>query len=166
MSDGATPSSERSQMIKRQRRLAFCVVISGLALVGLGVPMGASAECTKDTDCKGDRVCVRGTCEDQAPSRSSGGKGDSCRYANDGECDEPDLCEQGTDTSDCRRSQKPTRDYPRPRSSSPSGPSYPDTRPLFCCDAFGNRRCAVTINPGPPGSPCFCFGQGGGYICQ
>ena len=30
--------------------------------------------------------------------------GDSCRWANDGECDEPDLCAPGTDTADCRDS--------------------------------------------------------------
>jgi hypothetical protein len=28
--------------------------------------------------------------------------GDSCQYANDGECDEPKLCASGTDTTDCR----------------------------------------------------------------
>jgi len=27
--------------------------------------------------------------------------GDSCRYANDGECDEPKYCDDGTDTTDC-----------------------------------------------------------------
>jgi len=27
--------------------------------------------------------------------------GNSCRYANDGECDEPTHCPYGTDTSDC-----------------------------------------------------------------
>jgi hypothetical protein len=27
--------------------------------------------------------------------------GDTCRYAHDGECDEPQFCETGTDCSDC-----------------------------------------------------------------
>ena len=31
----------------------------------------------------------------------AGGDSDSCPYANDGECDEPWLCESGTDGSDC-----------------------------------------------------------------
>jgi len=31
-----------------------------------------------------------------------GGCDDSCTYANDGECDEPFLCPNGSDTSDCR----------------------------------------------------------------
>jgi protease YdgD len=39
-------------------------------------------------------------------SRAPGSGNDSCRYANDKECDEPDLgtgaCSQGTDRSDCR----------------------------------------------------------------
>ena len=35
-------------------------------------------------------------------SGSGGGNNDSCRYANDGECDEPNYCSSGTDCSDCR----------------------------------------------------------------
>lgn len=27
---------------------------------------------------------------------------DSCTYAKDGECDEPNICKPGTDTTDCR----------------------------------------------------------------
>lgn len=36
----------------------------------------------------------------------------------------------------------------------------------FCCDAFGNRRCILQFNQVPPGSPCFCFGQGQGLACH
>ncbi|NNG02666.1 MAG: trypsin-like serine protease [Inquilinus sp.] len=32
---------------------------------------------------------------------------DSCRYAFDGECDEPTICDQGTDSFDCRRTGTP-----------------------------------------------------------
>lgn len=32
---------------------------------------------------------------------------DSCRWANDGECDEPDLCAPGTDSADCAGSSLP-----------------------------------------------------------
>jgi len=35
----------------------------------------------------------------------------------------------------------------------------------FCCDQFGNRRCAI-VQPFPLGAPCFCPGQGHGYTCQ
>ena len=40
-------------------------------------------------------------------SACSGGRrrsgSNSCEYANDGECDEPELCARGTDTADCSR---------------------------------------------------------------
>jgi len=39
------------------------------------------------------------------PTGGTGGTGmtceDSCEYANDGECDEPDFCDVGTDCTDC-----------------------------------------------------------------
>ena len=34
-------------------------------------------------------------------SSSGGALSDSCEFAHDGECDEPKLCDRGTDTSDC-----------------------------------------------------------------
>lgn len=36
---------------------------------------------------------------------------------------------------------------------------------VFCCDAFGNRRCQL-VEPMPLGSSCFCIGQGWGVVCQ
>lgn len=38
-----------------------------LFLLTLGLAYPAAAQCTKDTDCKGDRVCVDGKCQDPAP---------------------------------------------------------------------------------------------------
>jgi hypothetical protein len=35
----------------------------------------------------------------------------------------------------------------------------------YCCDAFGNRRCVITMNPGAAGSMCGCIGQGYGVTC-
>jgi hypothetical protein len=35
----------------------------------------------------------------------------------------------------------------------------------YCCDSFGNRRCVIQVNPGPPGSMCGCVGQGYGVTC-
>lgn len=35
----------------------------------------------------------------------------------------------------------------------------------YCCDAFGNRRCVIQVNPGPAGSMCACAGQGYGVTC-
>ena len=37
---------------------------------------------------------------------------------------------------------------------------------LWCCDAGGFKRCPIVVNPGPPGSQCFCPGQGMGIACQ
>src|SRR5690349_2243863 len=33
-----------------------------VAVLVLAVPGAALAQCTKDTDCKGERICERGTC--------------------------------------------------------------------------------------------------------
>lgn len=40
----------------------LCVVVCGFVLI----PRSADAQCTKDTDCKGDRICVNGTCSSPA----------------------------------------------------------------------------------------------------
>ena len=37
------------------------------------------------------------------PGDGAGAAPNSCTWANDGECDEPDLCAPGTDTNDCQR---------------------------------------------------------------
>jgi len=34
----------------------------------------------------------------------------------------------------------------------------------YCCDFYGNRRCALN-DWYPVGNPCFCYGQGNGYVC-
>jgi len=36
---------------------------------------------------------------------------------------------------------------------------------MFCCDAFGNRRCGGNMTL-PLGSSCFCPGQGYGIVCR
>jgi Papain-like cysteine protease AvrRpt2 len=41
----------------------------------------------------------------------------------------------------------------------------PPQRTPYCCDASGNRRCSIQMNPGPPGSACACTGQGSGITC-
>jgi hypothetical protein len=43
------------------RRLHWLVLFV-LAAIVAGTPLAASAGCSKDTDCKGDRVCEDGTC--------------------------------------------------------------------------------------------------------
>jgi hypothetical protein len=90
-----------------------------------------------------------------APVRRRGAARDSCEFANDGSCDEPDVCPAGTDATDCaQEASDPVDERPEPRPTQ-----------LFCCDGYGNRRCIITVNPGPVGSPCACFGQGYGVTC-
>ena len=77
--------------------------------------------------------------------------GDSCEYAKDGVCDEPDSCEEGTDTTDCLNAV---------------ATPVPTNTQLYCCDGFGVRRCAIVLGAGPVGSACFCLGQGAGITCR
>jgi hypothetical protein len=49
----------------------------------------------------------------------------------------------------------PAQQIPRPATPSQ----------LYCCDGFGIARCPIIAQPGPVGTPCFCFGQGWGIIC-
>ena len=72
----------------------------------------------------------------------------SCRYAHDGTCDEPDLCSPGTDTSDCR-----------------TAPPPPPT--LYCCNPYTGIRVCPIVMPGMMvGQPCICVGiYGTGLVC-
>lgn len=56
-------------MMSRLARTALSLAaLAGAALAGCGKgPDGDAAGCTKDTDCKGDRVCVAGSCQ-EAPA--------------------------------------------------------------------------------------------------
>lgn len=107
----------------------------------------------------------------------------SCEYAYDDECDEPDLCPRGTDTSDCKQSRNrgpnsceyaydgmcDEPDLCR-RGTDSDDCDQPRRReqqsPLYCCDGWGNRWCQL-LQPGPIGSACYCVGVAGtGRICQ
>ena len=70
------------------------------------------------------------------PSRGA----NSCEYANDGECDEPVLCETGTDTNDCRAARRSTTTAPRVAS--------------VCATLVGTCPMMVPLSPG---SECTCF---------
>lgn len=99
---------------------------------------------------------------------------DSCEHARDGECDEPTLCDPGTDTADCSYGPNSCEyaldgecDEPNPcqRGTDTSDCQQPST--LYCCDMWGNRWCQITFNPQPPGSACFCAGvPGTGIVCR
>ena len=46
-------------------------------------------------------------------------------------------------------------------------PDRQQSRRLYCCDAYGNKYCPITVNPGPVGSPCWCSGvPGTGQMCR
>lgn len=46
-------------------------------------------------------VCAGNSVGQGSSGGGGGGFGDSCDFANDGMCDEPDFCLWGTDTTDC-----------------------------------------------------------------
>lgn len=96
----------------------------------------------------------------------------SCEYANDGTCDEPDLCDAGTDTNDCRASTPSPQRGPGPIPM-PSG--FPSGFGMLVCGCHGfnppmiaqEPRCqsgAVRLNQ----CPGFCPGGGSpyAYVCQ
>jgi hypothetical protein len=54
-------------MTTMRTRLDIAPLMGGFVLVAiLGVPLRAWAGCEKDTDCKGDRICTAGICQDPA----------------------------------------------------------------------------------------------------
>ncbi len=106
--------------------------------------------------CDGDGKC-RGTAPQKAPKKKVVEDGpDSCEYSGDGECDEPDLCRKGSDTTDCRITT-------RRRDQDPV--SYPPTQPRgavaqFCVTPAGSCTMAVPI---PVGSICTCYTPVGAF---
>ncbi|GEM_PF-5257177 len=64
-----------------------------------------------------------------------------------------------------QQQSQPQQQYPPPQQY-PGGYNQPyQNMGYYCCDAWGNPRC-VLVEPLPIGSPCFCYGQGSGYVCQ
>jgi hypothetical protein len=81
--------------------------------------------------CDGDSSCSGGTSPPSTKSperkttetKDTGGP-DSCKYAKDGTCDEPDLCNRGTDTTDCRAQQSDTKSSRKSRPSRANSCEY------------------------------------------
>jgi hypothetical protein len=44
-------------------------------IIILLIPLAAQADCSKDTDCKGDRICDGGTCVQDGESKTEPSKG-------------------------------------------------------------------------------------------
>lgn len=80
--------------------------------------------CFDDSDRQGSRSRPRATDRDD----------DRCKYRNDGECDEPDVCPRGSDSEDCARTREARRRRDLPR---------------YCCTDGG--RLGPYPNPGSNG---------------
>lgn len=77
----------------------------------------------------------------------------SCEYAHDGDCDEPEYCYSGTDTADCNQRAAPAPNpYPTP---APNYPNPANTPAAACCNLYGQPMCPMNV-PIPKGSPCHC----------
>jgi hypothetical protein len=61
---------------------------------------GSQGLCTKECDPSSASGCPSGTTCSSAKEVCVT-SGNTCQYAFDGECDQPDLCDSGTDTTDC-----------------------------------------------------------------
>ena len=100
------------------QRMGATLSEAQVAMNALGDPIGSSTHpakhdrlaaiatgwakaCEQDNDCDGMQDSSPGTSEVRWPTGPTSSGANSCRWANDGECDEPDLCARGTDTNDC-----------------------------------------------------------------
>jgi len=45
-------------------KILFLMMCAAVATLAVGLPATSLAQCTKDTDCKGNRICVEGACVD------------------------------------------------------------------------------------------------------
>lgn len=130
---------------------------------------GYIRECERSGSCNNDDPPSRDTEQprqtrrvDEEPpeprrERQTRRSSNSCEYANDGECDEPDLCDLGTDTNDCKIIGRTERSRQEERTT--RGRQICQT-PTFWCQ--------MNV-PGMVGGPCFCntpIGSGSGYIMQ
>lgn len=95
-------------------RVALTLSLTVAGLAGCDVDLrdvyasGADDAFSYSYDAASDPYACTGGVEcpsDQTPDAEPGGGGfgdNSCRYAFDGACDEPNLCSTGTDSADCR----------------------------------------------------------------
>jgi hypothetical protein len=87
--------------------------------------------------------------------------------------DNSDMFEVKLEVSFKKRSESspavvPSKKLKNQQEEVPPAQQIPQPAPplqLYCCDGFGVARCPIIAQPGPVGTPCFCFGQGWGVIC-
>jgi hypothetical protein len=104
------------------------------------IASGWEQSCDRDPSCRAGSTETEPPSVDPTPASSP----NSCEYANDDECDEPDLCDPGTDTNDCR---------PSGRSTANGDPS--PVAAQMCYTNWGSCPMMVSI---PVGSVCNCNG--------
>ncbi|MCI4644874.1 MAG: hypothetical protein MRY64_08845, partial [Hyphomonadaceae bacterium] len=102
------------------QRMGATLTEAQVAMNALGDPRGSSTHpakhdrlaaiatgwakaCEQDSNCTGMQDSTPGGQVSWPTGPSTADTANSCRWANDGECDEPDLCARGTDTNDCTR---------------------------------------------------------------
>ena len=116
------------------------------------VANGWSKACDQDASCR-EPIGPSPGRRNIPPSVVQGGP-DSCEYAGDGYCDEPDLCDRGTDTTDCQvarrlRDRDPLNFPPMPAPQA----AYP--LPAQVCVTSGGT-CTMMVQI-PPGLFCTCY---------
>jgi len=86
------------------------------------------------------------------PPKPKKGAPDSCEYAKDGTCDEPDLCDKGTDTTDCRQAR-----IPAPPNQPPVQVPYPQqTGQMAMICQTPSMWCRMMV-PMMRGFSCTCY---------
>ena len=76
----------------------------------------------------------------------------SCEYARDGMCDEPDICDRGTDDDDCRDTDTSSQDTAEPLIGPPIA--------SYCVTQWGSCPMRIAL---PVGSYCTCYMPTGNY---
>lgn len=79
------------------------------------ISSGWTKACESDPRCSSEEVETgdqRERQEERSSKRQEKPSPNSCEYANDGECDEPDICDRGTDTADCQRTPRSGNEVP------------------------------------------------------
>jgi len=128
----------RRTWISRQRAGARHLSRLGALLVGLVASRVARADCTKDSECKGDRICEKGRCVDAPVARPAG-----CRV--DIDCRGEDICVERQCESPTPGAHAPAAAPPPRAAVVPAPPAAPVTVPVRMIS--GAEPLHVTASP-------------------
>jgi len=132
----ASSSSPRRRRTSGGSGCADSATVSGFECKQNGVVVSCTCDILK-SHCSNSQVksACPATCNECSSSPGSGS--DTCQYANDGACDEPQYCRAGTDCTDCgncggssppRRRATPAPTAPRRRRTTPAPTEAPRRR--------------------------------------